>query len=307
MSSSKRRVHLDRSLPGQEGRTSACGMLFVDTEHDISRVSCRLCIALVVREQEQARSHTPAGGLLTGAQLRGHISRALIEARSTSDNQEPTAGPPPVLTAALWARSCKGGDYGRCRTCELCAWERLAEIWATRSVSAHNDAKRHRLQRPVGAPRWSSLTAALIALADWQRHDRAAKSASAGILARIEFGPLDGGPVREGDPLLDAAGEFVLVRRCIEEAVPAGAQGALSREQAVALLLARTPGVELAMPPYEALAARFGETVGHLRALVRVLRAHVTEELATRGLIPAPRPLARRARGIACQQSADRF
>jgi hypothetical protein len=289
MKQSRRKVHLDASKPGDEGRTSLCGMLFVNTETDVSLVTCALCLGAISKK-------TIADAPISRAELATYVAEAALG--------EPKAPPPPRLTAPMWARSCKGGEHRRCGDCDLCRWEREAAKWEHAAPDRH--VQRSARSEPR-ATRWSSLTAALIALADWQRHDRNAKSASAGILARIEFGQIDGGPVRSGDPLLDAAGEFVLVRRVIEDACPAGAQATMTRAHCVALLLARTPGVEPEVPPYEALAERFAETVGNLRALVRNLRQRVTEQLAARGLIPAQRPMARRERGSTCQQSVTRF
>jgi hypothetical protein len=282
--SSRRKVHLDASTPGSQGRTSACGFTFVDTEIDASKVTCCLCLDLMAPKAPQPQQPT-----LTRAGFRAVMVAALMA---------PKADPPPRLPAPVWASTCKGGLPRRCGACVLCQWEREVARWEHAAPDRHHQQSS---ARPEGAPRWSSLGAALIALAEWERHDRNAKSASAGILARIEFGAIDGGPAQTGDPLLDAAAEFVVVRRVLEAACPEGAHAVLTRAQCMALLLARTPGVEDITPSYDVLAQRFGTTIGDLRALVGSIRERVATDLAARGLIPAPKEKARRERGTICQ------
>jgi hypothetical protein len=196
----------------------------------------------------------------------------------------PTAGPPPVITPQLWAETCKGAEHRRCGRCDLCAWEREAERWA--AVSPWT--KRHALARPAGAPLWPSLAAALIALVDWEAHDRCGPSAMGPMLDRVRAGDIsgDGGRSRPEDPLLQRAGDLVAVRQALEHAFPEGGH-VLPVRVRMRLLLERTPGVLQRVPTYEELAAREGVAAGDIRALVRTGRERVAMELIERGLIPA--------------------
>lgn len=290
---SRRKVHLDATKPGNTHSVSACGWPYVDTETDLSKVTCVLCLKTVAKREAK-----PEKTLVTRAEMTIGLAEAYAQTLA------PKADAPPRLTAPLWANTCKGGEHRRCGDCDICRWEREAERWEYAAPDRHISTPPKRRE---GAPRWPSLAAALVALADWERHDRHAKSASAGILARIEFGAIDGGIVRTGDPLLDAAGELVLVRTVLEHACPEGAHAVLSRSQCMALVLARTPGVEPVVPSYEALAERLTATVGALKALVRSVRQRMNEELAERGLIPVPRVPIRRERGSGCLTPASRF
>lgn len=277
MTRGRERVHLDASQPGQPLRRALCGWLDVDTETDLSKVSCKICLT---RSRSAARALAPRERPVSGDELGREVAAAL---RATAT---PTAPAPPRMTPALWAASCRGAEHRRCGDCDVCVWERDAERWA--AVAPWNDA-RERPKRPESAPRWPSLASALVALAEFERHDRAAPSAMGGILDRVrrgEMGTTDSG--RSDDPLLRRAGELVRVRQSLEAAYPVGAHE-IPAEKCRALLLLRTPGVVPEMPGYDALAVLFAVTVGALQALVRTGRRHVSEDLAARGLIPPPR------------------
>jgi hypothetical protein len=204
----------------------------------------------------------------------------------------PTADAPPRMTPQLWSTSCKGGEHRRCGECEICEWERSAQLWA--AVSPWN--VHHELIRDESAPRWGSLAAALIALVEFERHDRCGPSALGGILDRVRRGATGdaGGMARPDDPLLRRAGELVRVRQALELAYPDGAH-ALPAPKCRALLLLRTPGCVGEMPTYEALGELFGMSAGELQSLVRAGRRRVGDELAARGLIPAARMVRRGA------------
>lgn len=280
--SKPRAVHKDATKVGDVGRTALCGYPIVDTETDISRVTCRLCRKLFVAGATEAkkRRETPVAAGSEDAELKQAM--------------QPKAGPPPRLTAPIWAGSCKGGEHRRCGMCAICDWEREAKLWGSREVSAHN--REHRVRKPENAPRWGSMAAALVALAEWERHDRCGPSALGGIISRLQRGDVgDGGASRPDDPMLHRAGELVVVRQALEKAYPLGAHATLRQGQCMALLLVRTPGVVVVMPAYEELAAQLGATEGDLRALVRCGKRQVQEDLAERGLIPAPRIRARPA------------
>jgi len=280
-----RAVHYDASKPGDVGRTGLCGWPFVDTETDLTKVTCKVCRRLKREGKVMPPRRRKAERDATDAELKKVLA--------------PKADPPPRLTAPLWAGSCKGGEHRKCGECVICDWEREANVWGAREVSAHN--REHQLRKPENAPRWPSLAAALVALAEWERHDRVGPSALGGIIARLQRGcDSDGGASRPDDPLLHRAGELVAVRLALELAYPEGAHASLSQPQRMALLLARTPGVVAVMPAYDELAERFGVSVGDLQALVRAGRRRAEEELAERGLIPAPRVWARRPEAEGC-------
>lgn len=275
------RVHLDATRPGDPLRAALCGQLGVSTETDMSRVTCRSCLMRVAGKRKAAARRERAP---TVAELQQELIDGL---RATC---APTAAATPAITPALWISSCKGAEHRRCGDCELCVWEREAQLWA--AVSPWN--KRHTVERPEGAPRWPSLTAALVALVEFDRCDRAAPSALGGILDRIKRGESGGAShdARPDDPLLRRAGELVRVRQALELAYPDGAHQ-IDAAKCRAILLLRTPGAVTEMPTYEALAELFATTAGDVQALVRNGRRVMAEELAARGLIPTPRPSAR--------------
>lgn len=240
----KRAVH----LAGERG-ASRCGWLFVSVESDVSRVTCKACLKLLV----------------TGMRL---------------PEASPTAGAPPKLTPALWAASCRGGEQ-RCGTCDLCTWEKSANLWA--GVSPWE--KRHGLER-LEAPRWPSVGAALADLVEWERTGRARPSSLGGMLRRIESGDISRRPAGEG-LLLGKAGELVAVRQALEEAYPQGAHR-LAQGVRMALLCVRLSS-EGSCPTYAELTLELGEPEGELKALVRHGRLVVGQRLADRGLVPAQR------------------
>lgn len=291
MTRGRRRTHLDDTRPGQSIRRALCSWLAVDTATDVSQVDCKKCLELF-------RAGRTVVGSRQAPTRAAHQADVAVElARAFAATLAPKAGPPPVLTPAVWAASCKGD--GRCRSpeCALCAWQSEAERWGSEDVAAWN--REHRLERPAGAPRWPSLAAALCALVEHERHGRHGPSAMGGILRRIEMGEIgDGGWSRPDDPMLRRAGELVRVRQALDLAYPDGAHR-LPAAARKAALLARTPGVvtqtwdlqeqawRKGMPTYEELAAELDEPVGELRALVRAGRRTVERELAERGLIAA--------------------
>lgn len=286
MTRGRARIH----LPGDKAHAALCGWTYVDVEADVSLVTCKTCLSMLAAGRSAPRCGRAAGrATVASAELGQALGDAL---RATA---MPSAGPPPRVTPQIWATSCKGGEHRRCGVCELCAWEREAGLWA--AVAPWNRA--HQIERPDSAPRWPSLAAALVALVEWERHGRTAPSAFGGMLDCLRRGDLgDGGRSRPDDPLLRRGGELVRVRQALELAYPEEGHGRLSAEQCRGLLLVRTPGVLIALPTYEELAAEVGEPVGELRALVRSGRAAVSAELAKRGLIPREPPRARRRVGV---------
>lgn len=294
-----RAVHMDASKPGQVLRWGLCGFSG-DTETDVTKVTCKSC---------RKRFSTGAGA----AKGRARRAKSVDE---LAQLLAPKAPFPPRMTPselAVCCRASQGRDVRRCGDCAICVWEREANLWGDVSVSAHN--RQLRLAKPEGAPRWPSFKGALRALHEWDLHDRAAQSSSAGILARLQRGaPCDGGASRPDDPMLNAAGEIVLVREACRRAYPEGAHK-LSQAERIALLMLRTPGVvdgtkdqrqaqaravaapgvePYEMPTYEALAEATGCTVGDLQALVNNGRYLVAVDLHVRGLIPSPRAGMRR-------------
>jgi hypothetical protein len=249
-------------------------------QSDVSAVTCKVCLSRFAQERTGAVSDRRSPKFDTAA---ADVVAELASAFAAT--LAPKADASPLMTPQLWAVSCKGGEHRRCGECEICVWERSAQLWA--AVAPWN--KEHCLERAEGAPRWSSLAAALSAFAEWERHDRSAPSALGGILDRVRRGDAgNGGSARPDDPLLRRAGELVRVRQALDLAYPDGAHE-LSAGKCKALLLLRTPGVAKEVPTYEALSVILSIDVGALRALVSTGRKRVTEELASRGLIPRPR------------------
>jgi hypothetical protein len=266
------RVHLEvEKKPEWAFNMGLCGWSDIQASADLTKVTCKSCLRLL-RPKRTKRPETP---------MRVALAPLLA----------PVAAPPPRLTSSMWRDSCKGGQHRRCGHCELCAWEREAD-WC---ANAAHWMKRHTIERPQGAPRWSSLSAALVAFAEFQVHDRCAPSAMGPMLDRVKSGSLgDGGRSRPEDKLLLRAGELVAVRQALERAYPEGAH-ALPAPVRMQLLLERTPGIRTPMLSYEELAARERVAVGDVQALVRGGRERVTLDLVERGLIP-PRELTRQLR-----------
>lgn len=273
----KTRVHLEATKKTSSTfAVAVCGWLDVQATADLSQVTCKACLRL--GRPKRARA----------AQDDAPLSAALTPLLA------PTAGPPPRVTSELWRDSCRGAEHRRCGRCELCEWERVADRMAAQSPWNERPGPR----RPPGSPTWPSLKAALLALADFEQHDRFAPSAMGPMLDRVKTGNLgDGGRSRPEDPLLQRAGELVTVRQALERAYPEGTHP-LPASVRMRLLLERTPGVCTPMPTYEQLAQREHVAVGELRALVRTGRQRVALDLAERGLIPA-KELARTARAVA--------
>lgn len=248
----------------------------MDTTAIASEVTCKVCME---RMRRKVPPLTPGWRVAHGVAWSGFADE--LGAALLTPDAEPTAPPPPQMTPALWAASCKGAEHGRCRSdlCPLCDWDQEATRW--NAVAPWTQKAQAR--RPEGSPRWGSVAAALVELAEYERHGRAGKSAMGGILARIELGPIDG-IGRGDDPVMRRGGELVAVRQALELAYPAGGHR-VPAGRLMALLMARTPGVMVDMPTYDDLAVELGETVGELRALVRTGRQRVAEALMERGLV----------------------
>ena len=284
------RIHLDASEPGKP-RRALCGWAFVDTTTDLSRVSCKACLSVMQRGRA-----APERDLDRQAQ-------ALLA---------PKAGPPPRLTPQLWGTSCRGGEHRRCGVCEICLWEREAEMW--HHVAPWSGPLG--LERHENGPRWPSAGAALLAYVEGHAHGHQLASTIGSALERIARGETFGGgkPEAEG-PMHRRAADLLAVERALEAAYPNGGHARLAARDCRMLLLSRTPGVvavwdvrrdtikarqPLPMPTFEELARKHGVTVGDVRALVRNGRERVCEELVRRGMIPRPRLDGRKKGGDAC-------
>lgn len=284
MTRGRARTHL--LAPGPDVRRAFCGWIEVDCESDVSRVTCKACLARLAADRKATKSERAAPVGATRSEVVGAVVEALAATLA------PRAAASPRVTPQLWSASCKGGEHRRCGECEVCLWEREAQLWA--AVSPWN--REPEVRRPEGAPRWSSLAAALVAFAEFERHDRTAPSALGGILDRVRRGDTGGsdGGRRGDDPLLRRAGELVRIKLALEHAYPDGAHAKLTAAQCKDILLWRTPGVlHTGLPTYEMLSAAFHVDAGELQALVREGRRRMTAELAARGLIPYPKPAGR--------------
>lgn len=244
-------------------RMSLCGWAEVEVETDVSRVSCRSCLAIVT------------GGR---AATTGDFFAATLKATLA-----PSADFPPRVTPILWAASCRGALEYRCGRCPLCRWEDQAQRWnAVRPWTVEAKLQAHGT-RP-NAPRWPSLRAALADLLVHERDGRALDSACGRALARLKLGNVPSAAAVTADEgrTIRRAVEVMPVRRALEEAYPEG-RHRLSQDMRIALLVVRTT---MSPPPgYEELAVALGETVGELRALVRSGRAAVSAVLEDKGLI----------------------
>ncbi len=297
MTRGKARTHLDASTSGQPLRRARCGWLNVDTETDATLVSCKTCLSLLA-----AKRQGPPAGRKSGKSEPARAEVAAELASAFAATLAPNAGPPPRLTAALWAASCKGAEHRKCGACVMCEWERDAEMW--NAVSPWNIQLR--AAKPEGAPRWPSLAHALVALAEWEAHGRHAKSAIGAILDRCKRGDIgDGERSRPDDPLLRRAGELVRVGQALDLAYPVDGHAKLSAAQCKSVLLLRTPGVVSPMASYEALGELLGAGEGELRAVVKHGRRVVTDELSTRGVIPVPRPTRSHAPNVTAYQAQE--
>lgn len=202
----------------------------------------------------------------------------------------PKAPPPPRLTAETWPQTCIKRDV-RCGGCALCAWEMEAERWHQYAETYQADPVR------FGVPAeqrflFRSLSHALQALAEWERHDRWSPSAMGPLMDRLEQGATHGQAGtnyrrdRE-DPFLRRATDVVEVRRAVAEAYGGNPWG-IGDAECVIMLMARVGGDRDVLPTYEALAERHKLPAGTCRNLVRYGRRRIAVELAARGVIPMP-------------------
>lgn len=262
----KQRVH----MATDRVRVSVCGWVEVDCEADVSRVTCKACLAAVSKRRVHgARAHA----LGWKAAMLGEAIREALT---------PSADFPPRLTPPVWASSCRAWRGPRCGACVLCLWEAEATRW--NAVRPWTEVCR---RGPIlGTPRWGSLRAALVDLVLWERDGRAVDSAFGRVLSRLRLGELgdDGSaPMRDGR-MVRRADDVVAVRKALERAYPDGAHR-LSQAHRIGLLVVRVAGLLTPTPSYEELSAALGESEGELRALVRAGRREVMASLEDRGLI----------------------
>ena len=268
------RMHMDNTQDGAPLRMALCGWPTNSTALHVDQVDCKSCLTLLRRmARREAASDDGSRSRLAAAFAASSI---------------PSASQPPVLTASVWASTCKGGEP-RCQACVLCAWEIDVARWA--NVSAWNEGPK----TSRSPTQWPSANAALAALCGWELHGRVAPSACGGILACIERGYMEScQTARATDPLQRRAGDLVRVRQSLDIAYPHDFWSptqygtTFTRWQSIAVLFARTPGAFPDLLPYEAIAARMECTPGVLQAIVKRGRSVVAIELAARGLIPDP-------------------
>jgi hypothetical protein len=286
--SRRARVHLDatRESSPLHLRAALCGFIGVSTTSDASLATCKSCLARLRGDRAPLPGRGPGQLLDTTALAKElHIELGL--------GQEPTlapnAGPPPRLTPQLWASSCRGGQ-ARCRDCELCTWQSEVERWSF----AAPWSQQHGLSRGEDAPRWGSLSAALVAMLEYERSGRDQASALGGILERADRG--ETGKVQRDSrhipKQLHQGLDVVHVRVALERVFSTG-NYRLSPEDCARALLERTPGLLPEMRTYEALSERYGLDCGELQSIVRRGRQAMEEDLCARGLIPVPRTRAR--------------
>jgi hypothetical protein len=100
-------------------------------------------------------------------------------------------------------------------------------------------------------------------------------------------------------------GELVAVRQALELAYPEGGHKSATSAVCQAILVCRTPGTLAIMPAYAELSGQHAMSEGDVKAIVRHGRRRVGEELAERGLIPAPRVMARRTESVSSVRRAE--
>jgi len=188
-------------------------------------------------------------------------------------------------------------DVYRCRQCDVCQWEAEAERW-------HADrpwVRELQLDRPLERPTFFSVDAAIVAWAEWERHDRWGPSAMGPMIGRLQQASAGAEPGtnfrrdRE-DPLLRRTGDLVPVRRALETAYTRDNAWGLSPVTCQVLLCARAGGLLPRRPSWVELTAEANRgrdpehllTKGTVRSIVRHGERYVTTELAARGVVPMP-------------------
>ncbi|HEX5660652.1 MAG TPA: hypothetical protein VFX59_25845 [Polyangiales bacterium] len=271
-------MHFDATQSSSVLRSSLCGFVGVATTTDASLASCRLCLARLRGASRKAitRSLREAASLAElAAELHLELENPLTHA--------PCASPPPRLTCTTWATSCKGGEHRRCGECDLCLWERDAELWY--AVSPWNRTPSEPVADDSKA-RFRSVVQALVALVEHENR-RMVPSALGRQLVRLAEG-VHAAPARGGrriDPqLVRDADDLVHVARAVDHAYGAGAEG-LEADDCKQVLLARLVGVQGEAVPWVKLIERYAVPEAALRRVVRHGRRMVEGELVERGLL----------------------
>lgn len=282
------RIHVDaeRSVGGPLA-VSLCGQLNVPCVDPLQReqATCRVCLKLLERgrrsEPRELQHAMPAH------EFAEHMHIALLAA---VPHLLPTAPPPPRLSAAEWALSCKGAPTGhRCGRCPLCTWESEAERWA--AVKPWNE---HVAQPATNrAARWPNIHAAIGALQRYEAEGRIMRSASGAHLARLRLKL--GRPGTPAGIRPHGADDVIHVEMAIRRAYAGGFAG-LSVSDCARCLLERT-GTFAQRTPVPELATRYGVSQPTIAKVVSHGRARVSEDLRARGLLggrerSAPPPVA---------------
>lgn len=201
----------------------------------------------------------------------------------------PTAPPPPQFTPETWSLTCVHRD-SRCSRCDLCKWELLAESRFFQAGTYEADPSfRAPQHRPTT---FRSLTDALVALVEWETHNRWSPSAMGALMDRLKQGATHGqagtnyNRERE-DPSLRKATDVVEVRRALEQAFIDNVWG-YQETECMAILIARVGNARADLPKYEELEERFKVPANTCRTLVRLGRRRINVELAARGVVPMP-------------------
>ncbi len=273
-------MHFDATQSSDVLRSSLCGFVGVQTTTDVTRASCRLCLARLRGGSRRAitRSLRDAASL---ADLAAELHLDLASAQTTA----PRASAPPRLTCPTWSSSCKGGEHRRCGECDLCLWERDAELWY--AVAPWN--REHRAPVNDNAPRFKTVEQALGALIEHER-SRVAPSSLGRQLARLADG-IHEAPARGGRRFDSAfvrdADDLVHVERAVERAFVGGAEG-LTETACTEVLFARLAGVQGESMPWAALVERYAVDEAGLRRVVVLGRRNIRNELVERGLLRVP-------------------
>lgn len=206
------------------------------------------------------------------------------------DDELPKAPPPPTMTPEIWARSCvKRGR--RCGSCDLCTWEREAELWHQQS-EVYQRALRASLPYAEQPTIFRRVDQALIAYRDWEMHNRWSPSAMGPLMDRLEQGATHGQAGTsysrdKEDPFLRRATDVIEVQQAVAHAFEGNRWGLEARE-CIAMLVARVGHVRETLPKYEEMELRFKLPAELIKSIVRHGRRGITVELAARGVIPMP-------------------
>ena len=279
------KVHMDATRTAAPVRSSLCGMTAVETTHDASRATCKMCLARLRGEKPASRGATRPS-FMDPVSLAGELHIELGLGAPT--DLSPRAPAPPVFTPGLWASSCRSTD-APCRSCTLCEWYEQVQRWSfvVPSGGGHDAPKRTR------GVRWGSVAAALRALVNYERVGRGLRATTGPTLERqrLQLGPAQ--PVTSGAGQERNVDDIVHVAKALERAY-ASSHCRIPEIECARVLLERTAGALPELTPWEVLGERYALPVDELKSIVRRGQRAVESDLLERGLVAPMRARAPR-------------